>query len=268
VLFDEVEKAHHDVFNVLLQILDDGRLTDGHGRTVDFRNAVLIMTPNIGSQEIQRLASRAGADLQQIRDAAMEHLRAEFRPEFLNRVDEIVVFRPLGATKLAGSWRIQLGRLRKLLAERPDHRVAHRRGARGDRRRRVRPGLAARVPSSAPCSGWCRTARAAAPARGVQAGDHVVVGRGARRSDHVREGSAAGGVRGDPLARSGAGRACRSADEGSNGPPGRPVADPKKAESAAWRVSAWADIACAVEDSSSDDEALRCVTCPPTPWPC
>jgi ATP-dependent Clp protease ATP-binding subunit ClpB len=118
VLFDEVEKAHHDVFNVLLQILDDGRLTDGHGRTVDFRNAVLIMTSNIGSQEIQRLAARAGADLQQIRDAAMEHLRAEFRPEFLNRVDEIVVFRPLGRDHVGRIVEIQLGRLRKLLAER------------------------------------------------------------------------------------------------------------------------------------------------------
>jgi ATP-dependent Clp protease ATP-binding subunit ClpB len=118
VLFDEIEKAHHDVFNVLLQILDDGRLTDGHGRTVDFRNAVLIMTSNIGSQEIQRLASRAGADLQQIRDAAMEHLRAEFRPEFLNRVDEIVVFRPLGRDQVGRIVEIQLGRLRKLLSER------------------------------------------------------------------------------------------------------------------------------------------------------
>jgi ATP-dependent Clp protease ATP-binding subunit ClpB len=118
VLFDEIEKAHHDVFNVLLQILDDGRLTDGHGRTVDFRNAVLIMTSNIGSQEIQRLAARPGADLGQIREAALEHLRAEFRPEFLNRVDEIVVFRPLGRDQVGRIVEIQLGRLRKLLAER------------------------------------------------------------------------------------------------------------------------------------------------------
>jgi ATP-dependent Clp protease ATP-binding subunit ClpB len=118
VLFDEIEKAHHDVFNVLLQILDDGRLTDGHGRTVDFRNAVLIMTSNLGSQEIQRLAARPGADLQQIREAALEHLRAEFRPEFLNRVDEIVVFRPLGRDQVGRIVEIQLGRLRRLLAER------------------------------------------------------------------------------------------------------------------------------------------------------
>jgi len=118
ILFDEIEKAHRDVFNALLQILDDGRLTDGQGRTVDFRNAVIIMTSNLGSAEIQRLASRPGADLNQIREAALEHLRAEFRPEFLNRVDETVVFRPLGREDVGRIVEIQLGRLRKLLAER------------------------------------------------------------------------------------------------------------------------------------------------------
>jgi ATP-dependent Clp protease ATP-binding subunit ClpB len=118
VLFDEIEKAHRDVFNVLLQILDDGRLTDGHGRTVDFRNAVVIMTSNVGSEQIQRLAGRPGANLQEIRDAALEMLRGEFRPEFLNRVDEIVVFRPLAREDLAAIVEIQLARLRKLLAER------------------------------------------------------------------------------------------------------------------------------------------------------
>ena len=118
VLFDEIEKAHHDVFNVLLQILDDGRLTDGQGRTVDFRNTVIIMTSNIGSQEIQRLAGRPGADVQAIREAALENLRAEFRPEFLNRVDEIVVFRPLSREHVGSIVEIQLARLRKLLAER------------------------------------------------------------------------------------------------------------------------------------------------------
>jgi ATP-dependent Clp protease ATP-binding subunit ClpB len=117
ILFDEIEKAHHDVFNVLLQILDDGRLTDGQGRTVDFRNAVVIMTSNVGAPEIQRLAGRPGADMQPIREAALESLRAEFRPEFLNRVDEIVVFRPLGRPDLGRIVEIQLARLRKLLAE-------------------------------------------------------------------------------------------------------------------------------------------------------
>jgi ATP-dependent Clp protease ATP-binding subunit ClpB len=118
ILFDEIEKAHHDVFNVLLQILDDGRLTDGQGRTVDFRNAVVIMTSNIGSQEIQRLAGRPGADVQAIREAALENLRAEFRPEFLNRVDDIVVFRPLTREHVGRIVEIQLERLRKLLEER------------------------------------------------------------------------------------------------------------------------------------------------------
>ncbi len=118
ILFDEIEKAHHDVFNVLLQILDDGRLTDGQGRTVDFRNAVVIMTSNIGSEQIQRLAGRPGSQVQEIREAALEHLRAEFRPEFLNRVDDIVVFRPLGRDDLGRIVEIQLGRLRQLLADR------------------------------------------------------------------------------------------------------------------------------------------------------
>jgi ATP-dependent Clp protease ATP-binding subunit ClpB len=118
ILFDEIEKAHHDVFNVLLQILDDGRLTDGQGRTVDFRNAVVIMTSNIGSDEIQRLAGRPGTHVQEIREAALEHLRGEFRPEFLNRVDEIVVFRPLARDDLGRIVEIQLGRLRKLLTDR------------------------------------------------------------------------------------------------------------------------------------------------------
>ncbi len=118
ILFDEIEKAHRDVFNVLLQILDDGRLTDGQGRTVDFRNSVVIMTSNLGSGEIQRLASRKDADLNQIREAALEHLRAEFRPEFLNRVDETVVFRPLSREDVGRIVEIQLARLRRLLAER------------------------------------------------------------------------------------------------------------------------------------------------------
>ncbi|HEU4382199.1 MAG TPA: ATP-dependent chaperone ClpB [Anaeromyxobacteraceae bacterium] len=118
ILFDEIEKAHRDVFNVLLQILDDGRLTDGQGRTVDFRNAVVIMTSNLGSEEIQRLAARPDADMGRIREAALEHLRGEFRPEFLNRVDEVVVFRPLSREDLSRIVEIQLSRLRRLLADR------------------------------------------------------------------------------------------------------------------------------------------------------
>jgi len=119
ILFDEIEKAHHDVFNVLLQILDDGRLTDGQGRTVDFKNTVIIMTSNIGSPLI--LAYRGGTDPQahaRMRDEVLEALRQHFRPEFLNRVDEIVVFHALSREQLKQIVEIQLGRLRARLAER------------------------------------------------------------------------------------------------------------------------------------------------------
>jgi len=115
VLFDEIEKAHPDVFNVLLQILDDGRLTDGQGRTVDFRNTVLIMTSNLGGQLIQEMASRP---FEAVRDAVTAVLRDHFKPEFLNRVDEIIVFRSLTHEQLASIVDIQLRRLEKRLAER------------------------------------------------------------------------------------------------------------------------------------------------------
>ena len=117
ILFDEIEKAHHDVFNVLLQVLDDGRLTDSQGRTVDFKNTVLIMTSNIGSQHIID-SQQAGATYEQMRAVVTGELRQHFRPEFLNRVDEIVVFHPLSEDHLAKIVDIQLGRLRQRLAER------------------------------------------------------------------------------------------------------------------------------------------------------
>jgi ATP-dependent Clp protease ATP-binding subunit ClpB len=115
VLFDEIEKAHPDVFNALLQILDDGRLTDGQGRTVDFKNTVLIMTSNIGSQYIVELGEEQRAEMQA---RVMEALRAHFKPEFLNRVDDVILFHQLGREHLDHIVEIQLGRLRKLLAER------------------------------------------------------------------------------------------------------------------------------------------------------
>jgi len=115
VLFDEIEKAHPDVFNVLLQILEDGRLTDGQGRTVDFRNSVLIMTSNLGSQVIQDMVNRPFEDVQQ---AVMGVLQQHFRPEFLNRVDEIIIFKPLSREQLGKIVGIQLQRLEKRLAER------------------------------------------------------------------------------------------------------------------------------------------------------
>jgi ATP-dependent Clp protease ATP-binding subunit ClpB len=117
ILFDEIEKAHHDVFNVLLQVLDDGRLTDSQGRTVDFKNTVLIMTSNIGSPHILE-AQQRGASYEQMRTVVMGELQHHFRPEFLNRVDEAVVFHPLGAEHLMKIVEIQLERLRRRLDER------------------------------------------------------------------------------------------------------------------------------------------------------
>ena len=114
VLMDEVEKAHPDVFNVLLQVLEDGRLTDSHGRTVDFKNTVIVMTSNLGSAQIQELVG----DKEAQRAAVMDAVGSHFRPEFINRIDEVVVFEPLGREQIAGIAEIQLQRLRGRLAER------------------------------------------------------------------------------------------------------------------------------------------------------
>jgi ATP-dependent Clp protease ATP-binding subunit ClpB len=113
ILFDEVEKAHPDVFNALLQVLDEGRLTDGQGRTVDFRNTVLVMTSNLGSQMIQQMA---GSDYGVIKLAVMAEVRTHFRPEFINRIDEIVVFHALGEEHIKSIARIQLNTLKARLA--------------------------------------------------------------------------------------------------------------------------------------------------------
>jgi ATP-dependent Clp protease ATP-binding subunit ClpB len=114
ILFDEIEKAHTDVFNVLLQILDDGRLTDSKGRTVDFKNTVLIMTSNLGSREIQSVQD----DEKQVREAVMQDLRLHFKPEFLNRIDDIVIFHQLSREQVGKIIDVQLERLRAMLAER------------------------------------------------------------------------------------------------------------------------------------------------------
>jgi ATP-dependent Clp protease ATP-binding subunit ClpB len=116
VLFDEVEKAHPDVFNVLLQVLDDGRLTDGQGRTVDFRNTLIIMTSNLGSEFLA--AQEDGDDVDAVRPMVMNTVRGHFRPEFLNRIDEIILFKRLGRANMADIVRIQLQRVEKLLADR------------------------------------------------------------------------------------------------------------------------------------------------------
>ncbi|MEE7441235.1 ATP-dependent chaperone ClpB [Methylobacterium oryzae] len=116
VLFDEVEKAHPDVFNVLLQVLDDGRLTDGQGRTVDFRNTLLIMTSNLGAEYL--VNQPAGQDTDAVREEVMGVVRGHFRPEFLNRVDEIILFHRLARSEMGAIVEIQLGRLQKLLDDR------------------------------------------------------------------------------------------------------------------------------------------------------
>ncbi|MGH8553569.1 MAG: AAA family ATPase, partial [Methylococcales bacterium] len=116
ILLDEVEKAHPDVFNVLLQVLDDGRLTDGHGRTVDFRNCVIVMTSNLGSDRIQELAGEQ--NYEEMKTAVMEIVARYFRPEFINRLDETVVFHPLGREQLRAITKIQIRYLKKRLQER------------------------------------------------------------------------------------------------------------------------------------------------------
>ncbi|RCW26068.1 ATP-dependent Clp protease ATP-binding subunit ClpB [Ciceribacter lividus] len=116
VLFDEIEKAHPDVFNVLLQVLDDGRLTDGQGRTVDFKNTIIIMTSNLGAEYLTNLPE--GSDTDQVRDQVMDVVKASFRPEFLNRVDEIILFHRLQRTEMGAIVNIQMKRLVALLAER------------------------------------------------------------------------------------------------------------------------------------------------------
>ncbi|MEQ1531713.1 MAG: AAA family ATPase, partial [Methylococcales bacterium] len=116
ILMDEIEKAHPDVFNVLLQVLDDGRLTDGQGRTVDFRNTVIVMTSNLGSDRIQELSGEANYNV--MKTAVMDIVGLHFRPEFINRIDEAVVFHPLGRTQIRAISAIQIDYLRKRLQDR------------------------------------------------------------------------------------------------------------------------------------------------------
>jgi len=117
LLLDEVEKAYPDVFNILLQVLDDGRLTDGHGRTVDFRNTVVVMTSNLGSDRIQEMMTgdASGSVYDQVKTAVMNVVGKHFRPEFLNRIDEVVVFHPLAADQVRGIAEIQVQLLQKRL---------------------------------------------------------------------------------------------------------------------------------------------------------
>jgi len=116
ILLDEIEKAHPDVFNVLLQVLDDGRMTDGQGRTVDFKNTVIVMTSNLGSQKIQQMTD-AGDSEALIKIAVLAEVKSNFRPEFVNRIDEIVVFHPLDEAQIADIAKIQMRALEARLAK-------------------------------------------------------------------------------------------------------------------------------------------------------
>ena len=115
ILLDEVEKAHPDVFNILLQVLDDGRLTDGHGRTVDFRNTVIVMTSNLGSHVIQEMAGEENYD--KMKESVMEIVTQHFRPEFINRIDDVVVFHPLQKAQIRQIANIQIDYLRRRLQD-------------------------------------------------------------------------------------------------------------------------------------------------------
>ena len=139
ILFDEIEKAHHDVFNVLLQVLDEGRLTDGQGRTVDFRNTLIVMTSNLGSEYL--VNQPEGQDTDAVRDEVMAVVRSHFRPEFLNRVDEIILFHRLKRSEMGAIVDIQIARLQKLLDERKLDLKARPRGPRLARRKGLRPSL-------------------------------------------------------------------------------------------------------------------------------
>ena len=163
MLFDEIEKAHPDVFNVLLQVLDDGRLTDGQGHTVDFRNTLIVMTSNLGSEYLANQPE--GQDTDAVRDQVMAVVRANFRPEFLNRIDEIILFHRLKRSDMTKIVDIQMRRLAKLLEDRKitiDARSLRPRLAR-------RQGLGPRL--------WCAPAQARDPEIGAGS---------ARRADSVR----------------------------------------------------------------------------------
>ena len=192
VLLDEVEKAHPDVFNVLLQVLDDGRLTDGQGRTVDFRNTVIVMTSNLGSQRIQELAG--AANYEQMKAEVMEIVGQHFRPEFINRIDDVVVFHPLESEHIRKIVDIQLAYLHRRLAERDIALVLVAGGARSARAGGVRSRVRRAAAQACDPATIGESARAAYPARRFRAGRHDPR-RGVRRRPVVRQGrQARGGV--------------------------------------------------------------------------
>ena len=191
VLFDEIEKAHPDVFNVLLQVLDDGRLTDSKGRTVDFKNTVLIMTSNIGATQLATAWAEGEEGFEDAKARVMEELRKHFRPEFLNRVDDIVVFHPLGEEQLTHIIDLRLKDLRKAAGRPQDHARADARGAQGDLRRRLRPGVRSEAAEAGDPAHGAGSAGGEDPRR-QRAARRPCGGDGRREGAEVRGGAAAG----------------------------------------------------------------------------
>ncbi len=198
ILLDEVEKAHPDVFNVLLQVLDDGRMTDGQGRTVDFKNTVIVMTSNLGSHRIQQMADE-GSDQALIKIAVMAEVKGHFRPEFVNRIDEIVVFQPLGEAQIADIARIQLKALEARLAKLEIKLAVTRRGAQGRRRGGLRSGLRRTTAEARDPAADRESARQGDSLRCLR-GRRYGESRRHRRRDHVREGLTTGVAPGLALA--------------------------------------------------------------------
>ena len=205
ILFDEIEKAHPDVFNVLLQILEDGRLTDGKGRTVDFRNTVLVMTSNVGSTAIFELSDK---DPERARKEAMEALRAAFRPEFINRIDEIVIFNPLGKAQLESIVGPAAEERREAAGGAADHPGTDTGGESATRHRRIRSGVwraAIAAYHSAPDSGSAGDAdsrRQGSAGRTHPSGSRRKNGRDEIRAGEERKTGRGGGdfLRESPLA--------------------------------------------------------------------
>ena len=187
ILFDEIEKAHPDVFNVLLQVLDDGRLTDGQGRTVDFRNTIIILTSNLGSEYL--VNQKEGEDTEAVRDLVMAEVRQKFRPEFLNRLDDIILFHRLQRSEMGKIVDIQMERLQQALGRSQDQDRARRQGAHVARQPRLRSrlrraSLEARHP--APRAGSARRADPRGPHQGWRYGARQRARRRARRSTASR----------------------------------------------------------------------------------
>ncbi len=175
VLFDEIEKAHRDVFNVLLQVLDDGRLTDGQGRTVNFKNTVIVMTSNIGSAEIQKLASK-DAESWEVEAAVKALLKDHFRPEFLNRIDETILFHSLTRDQIGKIVDVQIDHLRKRLADRHLKLTLSPRRGKTPRRGRLRPRLRRPPPEAGDSAAHRKPGRQQNPRRRIRG----------RRYDHHR----------------------------------------------------------------------------------